>query len=167
MDTNSDIVVVQWTSEGGLKPQISTVADLTVIANGRVKVGPRLANGKVVEQQLSEADLKALYKFVFAEQDIWSIDSTALEQEVKAAANLGADSRSEANALIPLETEAIADAATTVIRVRVGEREHKVSYYNLYSHAKRYPEVSGLQRLREIELHLLALAQRVTSAAAL
>lgn len=165
MHANSQVVVVQWTSKGGLGQPISTVADLTVFADGRVKVGPRFTDGKVVEEQLSEADLKALRHFVFEEQDIWSVDSVALEHEVKAAVSSRADIRPGSNTTISLETEAIADAATTIIRVREGEREHKVSHYNLFAHAKRYPEVSGLQRLRAIELHLLALAQQVASAA--
>lgn len=163
MNANSDTVVIQWSSDGGLMQKASTVADLTVFADGRVEVGPRLANGKVVEEQISEVDLKALCQFAFEEQDIWSIDSTALEQQVKTAARLGADSKSDADTVIALETEAIADAATTVIRVRQGKHEHEVSHYNLFSHAQRYPENNSLQRLRAIELRLLRFAQRIAA----
>ncbi|GJL84221.1 MAG: hypothetical protein DHS20C01_38550 [marine bacterium B5-7] len=165
MDAKSETIVIQWTSEGGLEQPISTLADLTVFADGRVMVGPRFTDGKVVEEQLSKSDFNALCNFVFQEKDIWSIDSAALDQEVKAAASLGADVRSEANTIIQLEMEAIADAATTVIRTRLGEREHLVKHYNLLAHAQRYPEIDSLQRLRAIELRLLALAKQVANAA--
>jgi hypothetical protein len=165
MDAKSETIVIQWTSEGGLEQPMSTLADLTVFADGRVMVGPRFTDGKVVEEQLSKSDFNALCNFVFQEKDIWSIDSAALDQEVKVAASLGADVRSEANTIIQLEMEAIADAATTVIRTRLGEREHLVKHYNLLAHAQRYPEIDSLQRLRAIELRLLALAKQVANVA--
>lgn len=160
MNANPDTIVIQWNSEGGLA---STMADLTVFADGRVEVGPRFANGTVSEYQLSEADLAALRRFVFEEQDIWSIDSAALERDVKAVANSGAHVGSRAVPVQPLGTEAVADAATTVIRVRDGERTHQVSHYNLFDAARRYPQMNELQRLRAIEMRLLELAQQVAA----
>lgn len=141
------------------------MADLTVFADGRVKVGLRFANGTVAEQQLSEADLAALRRFVFEEQDIWSIDSAALERDVKAMVNAGADSGSRAVPVQPLGTDAVADAATTVIRVHDGERTHQVSHYNLFDAARRYPQINQIQRLRAIERRLLELAQHVAASA--
>jgi hypothetical protein len=159
--TNPNRVIVQWTSKAG-DGQLGTAdADFTVFADGRVKVAPRLTNSGLVEGQLSEAERSALRHFIFEEQDIWSIDSEVLEQAVKRAARSQADADSDANTAIPLKTEAIVDAATTIIRVSEGERGHMVSHYNLFAHAQRYPEIDALRRLRNIELHLLALAQRV------
>jgi hypothetical protein len=165
MNANADTIIIQWHSESGREKPLPAVADVTVFADGRVKVGPRFAHGTVVEQQLSEADLAALRRFVFEEQDIWSIDAAALERDVKAMAHTSVDSGSSAAPVQPLGTEAIADAATTVIRVRDGERTHQVSHYNLFDAARRYPQISQLQRLRAIERRLVELAQRVAASA--
>lgn len=163
MSANSDTIIIQWKSEGGLAKPPPAVADLTVFADGRVEVGPRFAHGTVTEYQLSEADLAALRQFVFQEQDIWSIDAAALDRKVKAVVR--ADAGAQAVPVQPLGPEAVADAATTVIRVCDGERTHQVSYYNLFDAARRYPQINELQRLRAIERRLLELAQHVGAAA--
>ena len=165
MNANPDPILIQWNSEGGLEKPSSAMADLTVFADGRVEVGPRFAKGTVAEHQLSEAELAALRRFVFEEQDIWSIDSAALERDVNAVANSGADTGSRAGPVQPVGPEAVADAATTVIRVRDGERTHQVSHYNVFGAARRYPQLNELQRLRAIEMRLLELAQQVATSA--
>jgi hypothetical protein len=165
MNANRDPILIQWKSEGGLEHPSAAMADLTVFADGRVQVGPRFAHGTVAEHQLSDAELAALRRFVFDEQDVWSIDSAALERDVNAVANSGADSGSRAGPVQPVGPEAVADAATTVIRVRDGERTHQVSYYNLFGAARRYPQINELQRLRAIETRLLELAQQVAASA--
>ena len=156
MNANSDTIILQWHSAGGRDNPLPAMADVTVFADGRVEVGPRFAHGTVTTHQLSDADLAALRRFVFEEQDIWSIDSAALDRDVTAAANAGADAGSRAVPVHPLGPEAVADAATTVIRVRDGERTHQVSHYNLFDAARRYPQINALQRLRAIEMRLLA-----------
>jgi hypothetical protein len=164
MNANSDTILIQWNSEGGLEQPLPATADLTVFADGRVVVGPRFAHGTVTEHQLSDADLAALRRFVFDEQDIWSIDSAALDRAVKAVANAGTDAGSRAGP-VHLGPAAVADAATTVIRVRDGERTHQVSHYNLFDAVRRYPQINELQRLRAIERRLVDLAQHVGAAA--
>lgn len=164
MHANPDTIVIQWNSEGGLEKSVSVTADLTVFADGRVEVGPRFANGTVTKHQLSETALTALCRFVFEQQDIWSIDSDALERDVKAVVGSDADLGSRAASAVPLGTEAIADAATTIIRVRDDDHHyHEVRYYNLAGAARRYPQIDKLQRLRAIEMHLLELAQQVAA----
>ncbi|EAR21985.1 hypothetical protein NB231_06341 [Nitrococcus mobilis Nb-231] len=165
MNADPDTVIIQWSSKGGLEKPASAMADLTVFADGRVLAGPRFANGTATEQQLSEADLAALRRFVFEKQDIWSIDSAAIERDLKALANSSADSGSRAVPVHPLGTETVADAATTVIRVRDGVRTHQVSQYNLFGAARRYPQIDELQRLRAIEICLLELADQTAAAA--
>ena len=165
MNANSDTIILQWHSEGGRDNPLPAMADVTVFADGRVEVGPRFAHGTVTTHQLSDADLAALHRFVFEEQDIWSIDSAALARDVTAAANAGADAGARAMPVHPLGPEAVADAATTVLRVRDGERTHQVSQYNLIDAARRYPQIQALQRLRAIEKRLLALAQHVATSA--
>jgi hypothetical protein len=165
MNVNPNPIVIQWKSKGGLEKPNSAMADLTVFADGRVEVGPRFTNGTVAEYQLSEADLAALRQFVFEEQDIWSIDSAALERDVKAAANSDANLGSRAVPVQPVGPEAIADATTTVICVRDSERTHQVSHYNLFGAARHYPQINELQRLRAIEMRLLELAQQVAALA--
>ena len=163
MNANSDTIVIQWDSAGGLEKPISGTADLTVFADGRVEVGPRFANGTVTKHKLSEADLTALCRFVFEQQDIWSIDSDELERDVKAVGSPDADLGSHAASVVPLGTEAVADAATTIIRVRDDDHHHEVRYYNLAGAARRYPQLDKLQRLRAIERRLLELAQQITT----
>ena len=165
MNANPDPILIQWNSDGGVEQPSSARADLTVFADGRVEVGPRFAKGTVAEHQLSEAELAALRRFVFEEQDIWSIDSAALERDVHAVTNLGTGSGSRAGPVQAVGPEAVADAATTVIRVRDGERTHQVSHYNLFGGARRYPQLNELQRLRAIEVRLLELAQHVATSA--
>jgi hypothetical protein len=127
MDANADTIMLQWHSEGERGNSLPAMADVTVFSNSRVEVGPRFAHGTVTSHQLSEAELAALRRFVFEEQDIWSIDSAALAREITAAVNAG----SRAMPVHPLGPEAIADTATTVLRVRDGERTHQVNQYNL------------------------------------
>lgn len=165
MNAKADTIMIQWHSDSGRDKSLPAVADVTVFADGRVKVGPRFAHGTVVEQQLSKADFVALRRFVFEEQDIWSIDTATLARDVKAMANADADAASRAGPVQPLGPEAIADAATTVIRVRDGERSHQVSHYNLFDAARRYPQINQLQRLRAIERRLVELAQYVAASA--
>jgi hypothetical protein len=165
MGTNADHILIQWHSAGGLEKPPPAMADLTVFADGRVEVGPRFADGTATTHQLSEADLAALRRFVFDEQDIWSIDSAALDRAVKAAAEADTGSGSGSGSVQALGPEAVADAATTVIRVSDGARTHQISYYNLFDAARRYPQINELQRLRAIERRLLELAQQVGASA--
>ena len=101
MNANSDTIILQWHSEGGRDNSLPAMADVTVFADGRVEVGPRFAHGTVTTHQLSDADLAALHRFVFEEQDIWSIDSAALARDVTAAANAGADAGARAMPVHP------------------------------------------------------------------
>jgi hypothetical protein len=165
MNAKPDSIMIQWNSEGGLAPSDAAIADVTVFAGGRVQIAPRFAHGKVVEGQLSAADLEALRRFVFEEQDIWSIDPAALERDVTAMANADVSITSRPQSVQPVGTEAIADAAKSVILVRDGERMHVVSHYNLFDAARRYPQINELQRLRAIERRLLELAQQMAAAA--
>ena len=165
MNTNSDTIMLQWHSAGGRSNSLPAMADVTVFTNGRVEIGPRFAHGTVTSHQLSDAELAALRRFVFEEQDIWSIDSAALTRDVTAAANADADAGSRAMPVHPLGPEAVADAATTVLRVHDGERTHQVSQYNLFDAARRYPQIQALQRLQAIERRLLVLAQDVAASA--
>jgi hypothetical protein len=165
MNAHSDNILIQWNSAGGLEKPLPAMADITVFADGRVEVGPRFAHGTVTRHQLSEADLAALRRFVFDEQDIWSIDSAALDCAVKVVARAGTNSGSRAEPVQSLGPDAVADAATTVIRVSDGERTHQISHYNLFDAARRYPQINELQRLRAIERRLLELAQQVGASA--
>lgn len=163
MDVAPDTIIIEWKSKGGLEKPTSAVADVSVFADGRVEVGPRFANGRATIQHLSEADLAALRRFVFEEQDIWSIDSDTLERDVQALANTNVGPTD--TSVLALGTKAIADATTTVIRVRDGERQHEISHYNLFGAAQRYAQINELQRLRAIELRLLELAQQTAASA--
>lgn len=165
MNANSDTIMLQWHSASGRGNALPATADVAVFTNGRVEVGPRFAHGTVTSHQLSDAELAALHRFVFEEQDIWSIDAAALAREVTAAANASADADARAMPVQPLGPEAVADAATTVLRVRDGERTHQVSQYNLVDAVRRYPQIQALQRLQAIERRLLALAQSVAASA--
>jgi hypothetical protein len=160
MNANSDNILIQWTSEGGLAPPLPAMADVTVFADGRVEVGPRFAHGTVTTHQLSEAELAALRRFIFDEQDIWSIDSAALDRAVQTAAKGNTDAGAPNGSVQSLGPEAIADAATTVMRVSDGTRTHQIRQYNLFDAARRYPQINELQRLQAIERRLLELAQQ-------
>ena len=164
MNANSDTIVMQWSSEGGLERSVSNTPDLAVFADGRVVVGPRFANGQVTKHKLSKADFDALCRFVFEQQNILSIDSDELERDVKAVETSEASAGSRTTSVTPLGPQAVADAATTIIWVRgADDRHHEVRYYNLMGAAQRYPQIDKLQRLRAIEMRFLELAQKVAA----
>jgi hypothetical protein len=146
----STSTVVEWTQLGGLASQPSEVADITVYADGRLRLGQRFGQGKVTWHQLSSADLATLRQFIFEDQALMNIDPQQLQQEV-----LMADSTQSSRTSLPAM-----DAGTTLMRAADGEKSITIRFHDVYGHAKAYPNINGIQRLRKVELYLLNLAQQ-------
>lgn len=157
-DIDSDILI-QWQVISDAQTSVANRPDLTVYADGRVEVGSRFtASTQLVRTQLSNAELSALRHFVFIENNIWSINSLRLDQAI-ATIDRESAVHTENNTTI-LGTSAIADAGTTVIKVREGDRVKLVTHYNLAADTLAYDELEELSRLRKIEQRLIDLARK-------
>jgi len=157
-------ILIQWRVDSGAQTSATQSPDLTVYTDGRVEVGPRFTAGRqVVQAQLSDTELDALHHLVFKQNNIWTIDSAQVDQDV---ANIGRKRASQSeNNITVLGTESIADAGTTIIRVQEGNRVKRISHYNLAADAQNYSEIEALSRLRAIEQRLIELARQLAASA--
>ena len=148
-------VLIEWT-KGDPGPGRS--ADVTVFADGRVRLSPRLGGG---EHRLAPEELQAVRRFVVDEQQLQAIEGAALKREVEVAA--AARSRDLASPGAAFVTVPQMDAGTTVIRANVAGLPHEITYFDLVGDAQSYPEVAPLQRLRRIELKMIELAEALAA----
>jgi hypothetical protein len=96
---------------------------------------------------MDAANLQDLMRFIVDEQDFFSIEADAITARIQ---QIGArDGR----------LFVVADAATTHVSITLQDRKHKVTLYAVGFAARLFPEIDALQRLRRIELRLLATAE--------
>ncbi len=149
----SDELLIEWSQLGGRDPK--PTPDVSVFADGRVRIGARLAGGETAWRTLSTSRLAALRRRLFEELRVMEIDGGALARDVQAAARRR---RAEATAQAVPFTGAQMDSATTVIRATDGGRTREIRQHDLFASAEAYPELEALQRLRQAQLCLLELA---------
>jgi hypothetical protein len=150
--------VIEWTQLGGLASQPSEVADVTIYTDGRLRLGERFGQGKVTWHQLAPADLATLRRFVFEEQALMNIDPQQLQKEVLMADSsrlLAASSDPSTSVTMPMM-----DAGTTLMHAFDAGQSITIKFHDVYGHAKAYPNIQGIQRLRQVELYLLNLVQQ-------
>lgn len=143
-------ILIEWRMESHAA---SGAADITVFADGRVRLSDRLGGG---ELRLSRSELEAVRSFVFDEQGLLELDSADLDREVRA--EVEARRETEDTEHVALAVPLQMDAGTTVVRGRGEDGMHEVRYYNVAGDAAAHPELDKLQRLRRIELRLLEIA---------
>jgi len=154
-------IVVQWRSAGGLAGEDSG-PDLTVRADGAVKVGPRVGGGRALQGRISEAELQELLRFALDQNEFFAFDAEQVARQLEAAAREpGPTSPGEALA-VPAGPPYM-DAGTTTILIAADGRRHEVGYDGLFAAAREHPENRPLAQLRAIELRLLELAQRIAA----
>jgi hypothetical protein len=150
-------VLLEWTMLGSETEAASYGADVAVFADGRVRIGRRMAHGEPLMGQLTPNELQILRELIFGELRVLELEGEALTGAVRAAAEARkAAADSEAAELL---TVAQMDAGTTLLRVPDGDRFHEIRYHDLLGDSHEYPEVESLQRLRRIELAVLELAE--------
>ena len=159
MSTHDAALLIEWSMRTNAPARSDrAVADVAIFDDGRVRFGPRLADGQVRWQQLSQEVLVDLRRIIFDEQRILEIETAALKTAVRGAAAR----QREATASSEVVATAVPtmDAGTTVLRASVADGVHEIRYYDLAGDTQRYAEVDALQRLRRIELRILKLVVR-------
>jgi hypothetical protein len=155
----SEAVVVQWQTLGGLSMDRSTIADLTIFADGKTIVGPRFSQGLCDESQLDMEQIQDILRFAIDENDFFRIDSSAIHAEIEASKQQRQAASQEIGAIaVPLGPPYV-DAGTSVILMAADGQHHEVSVQGLAFAAQDFPEIAALQQLRAIELKLLAVAE--------
>ncbi len=149
-------MLIEWTIADGDRGD--AVADVTVFADGRLRLGPRFGGGETTWRTLSQGELRELRRFAFAEQAVMEIDGEALAREVQAA--IAQRRQAARSPTAELSTAPQMDAGTTIVRAADGGRTHEVRYHDLFGDAQRCPEIKALQRLRAVEAKMLEIAQR-------
>ena len=147
--------MIEWASE--TRDQ-NTTAEIAVSDDGLVRLSERFGAG---EHRLSAEDVRALRHFIYDEQGFLDIDNESVRQEIEREA----ENRRRDTEMSGLEFMAapLMDAGTSVFRGNVDFAPHEVSHYDLVGDAQKYPGAEALQRLRRIELRLLALAETLTT----
>ena len=163
LPTNSDAIVIQWRTIGGLSGYNDSTADLTIYADGKTTVGPRFSQGKIVESRLTPEQIQQLLSFAIDDNDFFGFDSRAVEETVNAIVEQRLATSQEGDAIaVPLGPPYI-DAGTTIILIAADSKQHEVRYQGLYFAAQDFPTIEALQQLRAIELKLLRVAEEITN----
>lgn len=149
--------LIQWAVTGGGPEAADEQGDVAVFADGRVRIGPRLAGGEPVWRRLSPSELETLCELVFRELRVLEIDGEEMAREVRSSAlerKAAEDSKS-----VELFTSHQMDAGTTLLRATDEGRTREIRHHDLFGDAHAYPEVEALQRLRRIEMRMIELAE--------
>ena len=135
-------IVIEFDYAGGFtpppknnKPNLTITADGTVTANNRF-------SGDSATMRLSPAEVQELLAFIITENKFLEYDPAKVEQAVEDV--------TRKNGPVPQ----VADAPSTVVKVRTADKEHKASYYALGMAANQFKEIKPLQQLHAIEYRL-------------
>lgn len=145
LPTTPDSVIIRFDSQGGMLPSSNDQPLLSIRADGRLTVNGRWFGGSDRHGQLSPAALQQLLRFIIAEKHFPSLDSSQIEQQLKALQ------------LKDGRLLAIADAPTTQISLQLPPYSHRIAFYAVDMSAQQFPEVSALQDLLAVQNRLKAL----------
>lgn len=135
--------VISLDFRGGFTPpRKSNDPYLVIRADGSMTVTDPFGQQKTVEGKLSAKDLQELLRFAVRDNDFFGFDAA------KVAAAVKAEQAKKGPGI------AIADAATTIIRINADGKEHEAKYYALGLAANQHPAVKQLGQLRAIEQKL-------------
>ena len=163
LSTDSDAIVIQWRTIGGLSGYNESTADLTIYADGKTTVGPRFSQGKTIESCLTPEQIQQLLLFAIDENDFFALDAKAVEEEVNTLLEeRRATSKKGDLIAVPLGPPYI-DAGTTIILIATDSKQHEVRSQGLFFAAQDFPEIEALQQLRAIELKLLGVAKEIAN----
>jgi hypothetical protein len=137
---------------GFTPPRRSEDPYLVIRADGSVIVTDPFGQQKTVETRLAAKDLQALLRFAIVDNNFFGFDAA------KVAAAVKAEQAKKGPGL------AIADAATTIIRISADGKANEAKYYALGMAANQYPAVKELGQLRAIEQKLMAVMKDARAA---
>ena len=141
-DPKAAVLTLDFTGGVG-PPRQNDEPTLVIRADGTAIVGNPWGQQKRMEVKLEKAQVQALLWFALEKNKFFDLDAAKLKGEVMEAqqkkGGLGF---------------AIADAATTTIRIHANGKEHEVQYYALGMAANQWPQVKGLASLHAIEKKL-------------
>lgn len=163
LPANSDAIVIQWRTIGGLSGYNDSTADLTIYADGKTIVGSRLSQGKIIESWLIPEQIQQLLSFAIDDNDFFGFDARAVEEAVNAIMEQRRATSQEGDAIaVPLGPPYI-DAGTTIILIAADSKKYEVRYQGLYFAAQDFPAIEALQKLRAIELKFLSIAEEIAN----
>jgi len=140
-------VVVALHVTGGMIRNKTTDPYLQIQADGRVILTNRI-DGTKKESKLTAGQLQDLLRFVIQENDIFNVDATKIQDEIKAQQKNGPAIR-------------VGDGITSRLVIKANNKEHEVSYYAAGTFAKQYPKVKTLAQFAAVEGRLHELANSV------
>lgn len=130
-------VVVEFSFKGGFTPpRKNNDPNLTVTAGGAVTASDPFT-GATATFQLPAEELQGLMHLIVAQKKFFDISEEKIAKAIQ-----------EQKAGIGI---AIADAATTVVKIKTADKEHEVKVYALGMQANQYKKVEALLNLVAIE----------------
>lgn len=122
---------------------------LLIMADGSYSVRAVQPGAARVMGRLADGELQALLDLIVTTEDFLAIRTDKISAQID---QISADGG-------PMLL--MADAPTTRLALDLGTGPQAVTFYATGSAARLFPQIDALQRLRRIELHLLALAERL------
>jgi len=124
-----------------------------------------------IETRVTKDDLQALLQLALDTNDFFKIDAAKIKQALAAKLKKQNEKLKDQGIIeIGLDDDAIADAATTVVRIQADGKDHEVQYYALDMRAQADERLARLQRiatrLTELERKLRAEAPKPPEAEA-
>lgn len=163
LPNDPEAIVIQWRTVGGLSGYNGDTADLTVYADGKTTVGPRLSQGEIAKSCLTGEQIQQLLSFAIDENKFFAFDARVVQEAVNDALEKRRATSQEGDAIaVPLGPPYI-DAGTTIILIAADGKRHEVRYQGLFFAAQDFPEIEALQQLRAIELKLLSVAKEIAN----
>jgi hypothetical protein len=148
LPANISTTIVVLDFRGGYGPPRKNQGPvLTIQADGNATVVDPTGERPTRKYTLSGAEVQDLLRVIVSEQNFFKIDLTevsrAIEEEVRKTG----------------VSMSIADAATTVIRVKTADREQELRFNALGTWANRYPTIQPLQQLFNVQKRLQRLIE--------
>lgn len=133
-------VVISMDDKGGFTPPRKTKdPSMSILRDGTVRVPDLFGLGKDVSGKISEKELQELLKFAIEDNKFFEYDDKKVAAKMKKAGK---------------PPFAIADAATTVVEIRLADKSNKASQYALGFAVNQYKQVDELQQLNAISKRL-------------
>lgn len=121
--------------------------------DGTVLVRSTTNPTSVIKGHLSQDEIQKLFDYIIHQKDFYLI-------QARDFTNLYEASKPDKNGVSALGLSRLADAPTTFIETYYQGKSHEVSLYGLASAVGQAPKNINLMHLREIELHLLGIAEK-------
>lgn len=133
-------IVVEFSFKGGFTPpRKNNLPNLTVTAGGTVTASDPFTNASATFQ-LPQEELQGLMHLIVAQKKFLDISEEKIAKAIQ-------EEQKQKGVIGPM----IADAATTVIKIKTADKEHEVKAYALSMQANQYKKIEAIQNLVAIE----------------